>query len=212
MIRVLLVDDHALFRAALRSVLHETKDIKVTGEAETGEIALEKARELSPDLILMDIKMPGMGGLETTRRLFQQNPDNRILMVTAFDHDPFPNQLLNAGAKGFISKNCQADEFFIAIRTVMVGNLYLSNKVAQQIALNRTTGRDDAKKNPFNALSAREMQVMLMIVQGRSNPTICEALFLSPKTISTYRRRLYDKLDVNNDVELTHLALSHHVI
>lgn len=211
MTQILLVDDHALFRTALSSVLNQTPDIQVVGEAANGEAALEKARELTPDLILMDIKMPDMDGIEATRRLSQQCPNSKVLMLTALDKSPYPSQALEAGASGFVAKSCQAEELYTAIRTLMVGNRYLSNEVAKSLALSRIASQNPAQ-TALQKLSAREMQVMLMIIKGDSNQTICDALFLSPKTISTYRHRLYIKLDVKNDVELTHFALHHDII
>jgi len=210
MIRILLVDDHALFRTGLTSVLAEAGDFTVIGEASSGEEAVAFVRESPPDIVLMDVNMPGIGGIEATRKIMRGHPEMKVVAVTALSDDPFPSQLLDAGARGYISKGCPADELFGAIRSVMSGNHYISNDVAQKLALGRMAGHD--KQSPLSRLSAREMQVMLMIVTGQSTQDISDGLFLSPKTVSTYRHRLYEKLGVSNDVELTHFAIRHHVI
>jgi len=210
MIRVLLVDDHALFRTGLKSVLGEAGDIEVIGEASSGEEAVDRCKALSPDLILMDVNMPGIGGVEATRKILRQDPGAKVIAVTALSEDPFPNQLLDAGAKGYISKGCPGDELFEAIRMVMAGNHYISKDVAQKLAISHVSGNNN--ESPLKKLSAREMQVMTMIVTGQGTQQISDALFLSPKTVSTYRHRLYEKLGVSNDVELTHFAIRHNVI
>ncbi len=210
MIRVLLVDDHALFRTGLTSVLGEAGDVEVVGDAASGEEAIEKLRALSPDLVLMDVNMPGIGGIEATRKIVRQWPEIKVVAVTALSDDPFPNQLLDAGAVGYISKGCPAEEMFEAIRTVMAGHHYISRDVAQKLALGRVAGQGG--QSSLKKLSAREMQVMMMIVSGKGTQEISDSLFLSPKTVSTYRHRLYEKLDVANDVELTHLAIRHNII
>ena len=210
MIQILLVDDHALFRTGLISVLGEAGDFEIAGEASSGEEAVDFVRATPPDLVLMDVNMPGIGGIEATRKIIRFAPEMKIIAVTALSDDPFPSQLLDAGARGYISKGCPADELFGAIRTVMTGKHYISNDVAQKLALGNMAGQDG--QSPLKKLSAREMQVMLMIVTGQSTQDISDALFLSPKTVSTYRHRLYEKLDVSNDVELTHFAIRHNVI
>ncbi|MDJ0807876.1 MAG: response regulator [Gammaproteobacteria bacterium] len=210
MIRVLLVDDHALFRTGLTSILREAGDIDVVGEAANGEAALDQVRLLAPDLVLMDVNMPGIGGIEATRKILRKSPNVRIVAVTALSEEPFPNHLLDAGAMGYISKGCPATELFEAIRSVMAGNHFISKEVAQKLAISQVAGQN--ADSPLRKLSAREMQVMTMIVSGQGTQQISDALFLSPKTVSTYRHRLYEKLGVSNDVELTHFALRHNVI
>lgn len=210
MIRILLVDDHQLFRAGLVSVLAEAGDMEVVGEAGSGEEAVDFVRRDAPDVILMDINMPGIGGIEATRKILRIAPQSRVIAVTAMTDEPFPNQLLDAGALGYISKGCPADQLFGAIRGVTSGKHYISADVAQKLALGRMTGHNH--ETPLESLSAREMQVMLMIVGGQSTQDISDALFLSPKTVSTYRHRLYEKLGVANDVELTRFAIRNNVI
>lgn len=169
-----------------------------------------KTKQLKPDLVLMDINMPGIGGIEATRRVRRQNPDTQVIAVTALSNTPFPEQLHDAGALGFLTKGCPADELFQAIRIVASGKPFISSEVSQKLTLARLTGIDP--DSPFNSLSQREMQVLLMIVKGQKTQFISDSLCLSPKTVSTYRHRLFEKLDVETDVELTLLALRHGLI
>lgn len=210
MIRVLLVDDHALFRSGMRSILEGQEDLEVVGEAETGEEAVEQVRQLSPEVVLMDVHMPGIGGIEATRRAVRIDPGIRVIALTALDDEPFPSKLLDAGALGYLTKGCPADELVKAIRQVMRDKPYISADVAQKLSLSRLVNKGET--SPVGKLSPREMQVMMMITQGKTTQEISDALFLSPKTVSTYRTRLFEKLDLHNDVELTHFALRHGLI
>ena len=207
MIRILLVDDHDLFRAGVSSILRNQEGMRVVGEYATGEQAIKAVREEMPDLVLMDVNMPGMGGILATRKILQIAPQVKVVAVTVLSEDPFPNQLLDAGARGYISKGSGAEEMLEAIKMVMRGHYYISSDVAQKLTL--ANFRNRGESSPLGTLSAREMQVMLMITRGQSTQDISDALFLSPKTVSTYRYRLFEKLDVTNDVELTHLAMRH---
>lgn len=205
MINVLLVDDHELIRTGIRRLLTDVKGIRVYTEADSGETALELVRKSLPDVVLMDVSMPGIGGLETTRRLLQSHPQLKVIILTVHTDDPFPTQLLKAGAMGYLSKGCNVDEMVTAIHQVVEGRRYISPAVAQSLALTLLPGTE----SPFERLSQREMQVMLMLMQGNKMSDISDKLCLSPKTISTYRYRLYEKLGVRNDAELTRLAMRH---
>jgi two-component system invasion response regulator UvrY len=154
--------------------------------------------------------MPGIGGVEATRRIRKDAPQVKVIAVTVLSEDPFPNQLLDAGALGYISKGSGSEEMLDAIRAVMRGQHYISIDVARKLTL--ASFRSGGESSPLASLSAREMQIMLMITRGQANQAISDALFLSPKTVSTYRHRLYEKLGVTNDVELTHLAMRHGLI
>lgn len=210
MIDILLVDDHELFRAGMRSILEQHDDMTIVGEADSGEAAVEFVRKTPPDVVMMDINMPGIGGLEATRKISRISDAVNVIAVTVLSDDPFPAQLLEAGARAYISKGCPADEMFEAIKAVVTGKPYISNDVARKLTLAKLTGGGD--NSPLEKLSGREMQVMMMITQGQSTQAISDSLFLSPKTVSTYRHRLYEKLDVSNDVELTHFAIRHGLI
>jgi two-component system invasion response regulator UvrY len=208
-IKVLLVDDHELVRTGIRRLLEDFDDIEIMAEAENGEEAINLVRQNKPDVILMDVNMPGIGGLEATRKLLQIHGDMKIIVVTMHVEEPFPTRLLKAGATGYLTKGCAITEIVEAIRTVHKGKRFIGSDVAQQLALGMLPGND---RSPFDALSQRELQVMLMVTQGQKIQEIAEMLCLSPKTVSTYRYRLFDKLNVKSDVELTHLAMRHGMI
>ncbi len=209
MINVLLVDDHELVRTGIKRILSDARGIKVVGEAGSGEEAIRLAREFQPDVALMDISMPGIGGLEATRRLRHMCPNLKVIVVTVYTDEPFPTRLLEAGAAGYLTKDSKVDEILNAIQTVYDGERYITAGIARQMAFSILPG---GERSPLEKLSRREMQVMMMVTQGQSTQQISDSLCLSPKTISTYRYRLYEKLGVDNDVELTHLAIRHGMI
>ena len=187
-------------------MLADIAGIKVVGEAASGEEALKLIRDLSPDVVLMDAKMPGIGGLEATRKLLRQNADVRVIAVTACGEEPFPSRFLQAGASGYLTKGAAMDEMVKAIRLVHSGQRYISPDVAQELAL-KPFRTDSA--SPFDQLSEREMQIAMMIVNCQKVQEISDKLFLSPKTVNSYRYRLFEKLGINSDVELTLLAVRH---
>ncbi|MEW7982391.1 MAG: response regulator [Candidatus Sedimenticola endophacoides] len=210
MVRVLLVDDHELVRTGIRHLLDSNPQVEVVGEATSGEEAITMARELLPDLVLMDVSMPGIGGIEATRRIRQRYEQIRVIALTVHCDAPFPEKLYEAGASGYITKGCPADELFDAIRQVSAGEPFVSADVSRKMTLQRIAGVEP--DSPFGSLSQREMQVLLMITQGLKNQDISDSLCLSPKTISTYRHRLSEKLGVETDVDLTHMALRYGLI
>jgi len=209
MIKVLLVDDHELVRTGIRRILEEAGDIEVVGEAADGDSALKVARTAAPDVVLMDVNMPGMGGIEATRRMVRLLPDSKVIALTVLDDDPFPARLNEAGAVGYLTKGCQAEEMIEAVRTVQRGLRYVAAGIARKHMLADWQG---LASTPFEELSAREMQVAMMILDGQRTPEISESLSLSPKTVSTYRQRIYEKLQVKTDVELTRLAYRYGLI
>jgi two-component system invasion response regulator UvrY len=212
MTRILLVDDHDLVRAGLASILQANPGYQVISQQGSGESALDflQHAETLPELVLMDVNMPGIGGIEATRRIKRGFPDIHILAVTALQDEPFPAKLIKAGATGYITKGCPAQEMFDAIDAVMKGKQYIAGELTEKMTLDKIAGNKTT--SPFASLSDREMQVMLMITQGHGNQYISDTLFLSPKTISTYRHRIFEKLNVLNDVELTHMAIRHGVV
>ncbi len=209
MIRVMLVDDHELVRTGFRLILDNMPEVLVVGEAESGESALKQIPELKPDLVLMDVNMPGIGGIEATRRIRRNYPGIQVIAITVHTDAPFPSKLHQAGALGYLTKGCPASEMLDAIKTVTNGKPFLSAEVAQKLSLARLTGVDS--ELPFESLSRREMQVMMMIVQGSKNQDISDTLCVSPKTVSTYRHRLFEKLGIETDAELTLLAIRYGV-
>lgn len=204
MIKVLLVDDHELVRTGIKSLLGTASGISVIAEASSGEDAIKIAREKQPNVVLMDLKMRGISGLEATRKILHHDPDAKILVLTVCNDDVFPIRLLRAGASGYLTKDCDADEMIRAIRSVQAGQRYISPQIAQRLALKRFSSDEES---PFDTLSERELQVMLMITSGKKVQDIADKLHLSPKTVNTYRYRLFEKLGIKNDVELTHLAM-----
>lgn len=209
MIKVLIVDDHALVRMGIRRLLEDMSDVIVVADAESGEQALMLVKSHAPDVILLDMKMPGIDGWEVTRRLKKSNPHIKIIAVTALCADPLPTRVLQLGAMGYLTKESGAEEMAAAIRKVAKGEKYLSAEIAQQMAINSLQA---AKESPFDVLSEREMQVTLMITSGMNVQDIAERLFLSAKTINGYRYRTFEKLGIKNDVELTYLALKYKII
>jgi two-component system invasion response regulator UvrY len=207
MIDVLLVDDHELIRTGLRFILDDARGIRVTAEAESGEVAIELVRAKRPDVIVMDINMPGIGGIEALHRLLHMDADLRVIVLSVQGNDPYPAKLLQMGACGYLTKGCPAEELVRAVRTVGAGERYVSADIAQKLALAILPGRNPS--TVIESLSQREMQVLLMVAEGFDLQEIADKLCVSPKTIGTYRHRLYDKLGASNDVELTHFALRH---
>ncbi|WP_058502538.1 two-component system response regulator LetA [Legionella israelensis] len=208
MIKVLIVDDHALVRMGIRRLLEDLPDVEVVADAESGEQALLLVKKHFPDVLLLDMKMPGIDGWEVTRRLKKTNPAIKVIAVTAMSTEPLPARILQLGAMGYLTKESGAEEMASAIRTVAKGKKYLSAEIAQRMAINSLQERG----SPFDRLSEREMQVMLMITSGMNVQEIAERLFLSSKTINGYRYRMFDKLEITNDVELTYLAMKHRII
>jgi len=205
--RVLIVDDHILVRTGIERMLSETEGIEVVGQASDGEEAVQKARELSPDIVLMDVKMPGIGGVEATRKITRTNPAIGVIGLTASGDETFVQRLLQAGAKGYLTKGTSYEEVIRAIRLVSAGQFYVDPTLASSMLV-----RDPQNNNPFSQLSDREMQVTLMIVNCQKVQEIADSLFVSPRTVNTYRYRIFEKLAVRNDVELTHLAMRHKLV
>jgi len=210
MIEILLVDDHELFRAGLKSILADQPNMTVVGEAGSGEQAVEMVRAAPPDVVLMDVHMPGIGGIEATRRITRQYPQVKVIAVTALSDEPFPSKLLDAGARGYLSKSCSAAEVAEAIRAISRGEHFLARDVAQKLSLAHLN--QAGQRHGIAQLTPREMQILMMITSGQGTQDMSDSLFLSPKTISTYRRRLFEKLGVANDVELTHYAIRNGLI
>lgn len=202
------MDDHQIVREGIRRLLSEAKDIEIVAEAASGEDALKAVKTMEVDVVLMDVQMPGIGGIEATRKILHYHPKIKILVLTVCDDDIFPTRLMRTGASGYLTKGSPAGEVVTAIRQVYKGERYLSSVVAQQLALKRFDDRD----SPFDQLSERELQVLLMITQGQKVQVIAEKLHLSPKTVNTYRYRIFAKLGIKSDVELTHMALRHGII
>ncbi|WP_371372271.1 UvrY/SirA/GacA family response regulator transcription factor [Thalassotalea aquiviva] len=204
MIKVLLVDDHDLVRTGIKRLLEDAKGIEVVSEASTGEEAVQYCRQHTPDVVLMDLNMPGIGGMEATKKILRYSPDVKVLFLTVQVEEPIPTKVMQIGASGFLTKAAGPEEMIHAIKAVKSGQRYLTSEIAQKMALSQF---QDSDTNPFSTLSERELQIMMMITRGEKVITISEQLNLSSKTINSYRYRMFEKLSVSNDVELTHIAI-----
>lgn len=209
MIRVLVVDDHELVRIGLRHTLKDYPSICLAGEAPDGETALVMNRELRPDVVLLDVGLPGLSGFEITARLRQATPPPGVIILTVHDKRPYPERLLEAGASGYLTKGCPATELVEAIRAVAAGGRHIGSRIAQKMALDLLPG---GEASPFDELSAREMEVMLMLAEGHKIAEIARAMHLSPKTVATYKYRIFEKLDTRSDVDMTRMALRYGLV
>ncbi|MCM0612197.1 UvrY/SirA/GacA family response regulator transcription factor [Marinobacter sediminum] len=208
MIRVLVVDDHELVRSGISRMLADNPDLEVIGQASSGEDAIEFVRKDQPDIVLMDIRMPGIGGLEATRRILRIDDSIRIIVVTAFADDPYPTRVMQSGAAAYITKGADIKEMVRAIRMAHSGQRYISPDIAQKMALKQMTGDDqDGELSLFERLSEREMQIAMMVVDCQKVQDISDKLCLSPKTVNSYRYRIFEKLEISSDVELALMAV-----
>lgn len=209
MIRVLVVDDHDLVRSGITRMLSDNADINVVGQAASGEEAVDAVRRDAPDVVLMDIRMPGIGGLEATRRVLRINDSTRVIVVTAFADDPYPTRVMQAGASAYITKGADISEMVRAIRMAHTGQRYISPEIAQKMALKQLSGDtgDEDSVSVFDKLSDRELQIAMMVVDCQKVQSISDKLCLSPKTVNSYRYRIFEKLDISSDVELALMAV-----
>lgn len=208
-INVLIVDDHALVRMGIRRLLDDLPDMNVVAEADNGETALVLVKTHRPDVVLLDMKMPGIDGWEVTRRLKKSNPNIKVIAVTSMSTEPLPGRVLQLGAVGYLTKESGPAEMADAIRKVYRGERYLSAEIAQKMAI---SSLQDSQASIFACLTKREMQVMMMIAGAMSMQDMMSRLFLSSKTINGYRYRIFQKLGIKNDVQLTYMAMKHGAI
>lgn len=188
----------------MRRIIDDVRGMRVIGDVNSGEEAVKWCRNNVVDVILMDINMPGIGGLEAMNKILRFNASLNVIMLTMHTENPFPTKVMQAGAAGYLSKAAPPEEVLNAIRIVHSGQRYLSPEIAQQMALSQIS---DSADEPLSKLSERELQIMIMITKGLRVVDISEQLNLNPKTINSYRYRLFDKLGIKGDVELTHLAI-----
>ena len=201
-IRVFMVDDHALVRTGLRMILANEDDIEIVGEADSGEIALPQIRRLKPDIVLCDLHLPGISGLEVTERVVRGQPETRVIVVSILENGPMPRRMIEAGASGYVGKGGDAQELVRAVRDVARGKRYLASNIAQNLALSGIGGDG----TPFDALSPRELEVAMLLVQGLRQEDIAKRLSLSAKTINTHKSRLFAKLQIQDSITLARLV------
>ena len=200
-IRVFMVDDHALVRAGMRMILSGETDIEVVGEAESGEAALPLIRRLKPDVVLCDLHLPGVSGLEVTERVVRGGLA-KVIVVSVLEDGPMPRKLIEAGASGYVGKGGDSTELLRAVRDVARGKRYLASSIAQKLALSGLGGEE----TPFDALSPRELEIAMMLVQGLRQEEIAKRLSLSAKTVNTHKSRLFAKLRIDDAIALARLA------
>lgn len=202
-INVMLVDDHAVVRMGFKMLLESDSDIKVVAEAENGEHAIKAYMEHKPTVVVMDITMPGIGGLEATERIMAKDSSAKILVLSAHEDSVHPKRVLSAGAMGYLTKRSAAEELIKAIRTVASGKKYLEASVAQQMAIQQLNG----EQNPVDVLSDREFEVFMALAKGKTTNEIAETLCLSPRTVGTHLYNIKQKLSANNSAEIALIAM-----
>jgi two-component system invasion response regulator UvrY len=202
-INVMLVDDHAVVRMGFKMLLESANDIKVIDEAENGEMGIKNYVEYKPDVVVMDITMPGIGGMEAIERILAKDSNAKILVLSAHEDSVHPKRVLNAGAMGYLTKRSAAEELIKAIRTVAGGKKYIEASVAQQMAIQQLSG----EQNPVDVLSEREFEVFMSLAKGKTTNEIAETLFLSPRTVGTHLYNIKQKLNANNSAEIALIAM-----
>jgi two-component system invasion response regulator UvrY len=202
-INVMLVDDHAVVRMGFKMLLESAADIKVIAEAENGETAIKAYMEHQPNVVVMDITMPGMGGLEAIERILAKDSGAKILVLSAHEDSVHPKRVLNAGAMGYLTKRSAAEELIKAIRSVASGKKYIEAGVAQQMAIQQLSGN----QSPVDVLSEREFEVFMSLAKGKTTNEIAENLFLSPRTVGTHLYNIKQKLNAQNSAEIALIAM-----
>jgi DNA-binding NarL/FixJ family response regulator len=205
---IVLVDDHAVVRAGVRRLLEQEPLFEVIGEAESGEKAYQIFGELKPDVMVMDLSMPGMGGLEGIRRILMRYEKAKILVLSMHEDLSFANQALKLGAKGYLTKNTLADDLVKSIETVTQGDIFLSDEIAKKMAMQSISGNQD----PVHELSAREFEIFRLLAEGFDIDAIASTLNISSKTVSNYQTMIKQKLDINTPIELIRYAIKVGVI
>ena len=207
-VKLLLVDDHAVVRSGLRRLLELNKGLEVISEAESGEQAYQLYGDFLPDIVVMDLSMPGMGGLESARRIIKRFPAAKIIIFSMHETASFASQALKAGVKGYVTKTGVAEDLIRAVNEVLKGKTFLSAEIAQKIALQTLTGEDD----PVHQLSAREFEVFRLLADGKKVEEVAEMLKIRQKTVANYYTIIKQKLDVSSPIEMVRFAIRHGLI
>ncbi len=207
-INVLLVDDHSVVRAGFRRLLETSSEITVIGEADTGDQAWRLFQDLGPDVVVMDLSMPGMGGLEAIEKIRKIAAQARILVLSVHENEPFPSRALQKGAAGYWSKRCAPEELVIAVREIADGKCYLGKDIARRLAAERR----DSERDLLTKLTSREFQVFTLLAKGRSVAEIADTIFISPKTVHVHRANVFRKLRISTTAELVRMAIRNDII
>ncbi len=205
-IRLILADDHTMMRYGLSRSLEQEKDLEVVGQTQDGYATIELAKELHPDVVIMDIGMPGLNGIESTRQIIQNSPKVKIIGLSMHSSDKYVREMFKAGATGYLLKDCSFEELVEAIRTVMNGRTYISPSIGDMI-IKEYTSQDEDTKSVFSVLSQREREVLQLLAEGRSTKQIGRQLNISPKTVEAHRLRVMEKLEIDNVAQLTKYAI-----
>lgn len=207
-IRILLVDDHAVVRAGFKTLLENQPDFNVVDEADNGEAACRAFADIGPDIVIMDLSLPGIGGLEAIRRIIARQNDARILVFSMHEDILFVEQALQAGARGYVGKSSAPETLVEAVRQIAEGNIYIEPDIAQVLAFNKTKG----KGTPFEILSTREFEIFCLLAEGLSAADVAKRLSLSAKTVANYSTQIKNKLEVTTSAELARVAIRHGVV
>lgn len=215
MIRVLLADDHELMRQGVRNLLELYPDLEICGEAKDGQEAVEKALECQPDVAMLDLSMPKMGGLEATRQIREVLPETEVLILTAHDTNVLVREVLNAGARGYVLKSDNSTQIVDAVKAIAQHNLYFSSGISESVLdlLSKNAEIPETDETlPDSPLTARETEVVRLLALGKSNKEIASTLYISVRTVETHRRTIFNKLDINSIAMLVRYAIRHRLI
>jgi len=206
-IKVLLAEDHHIIRQGLRSLLEKEINIRVVGEAVDGRETVRMVKELKPDVVVMDVSMPNLNGIEATRQISEEDADVKVIALSVHSDDPFVSGMLTAGAQGYLLKDCLFEELVKAIETVANGQLYLSARITQNVVQEYKSIKAKETHSVFDTLTAREREVLQLIAEGKSMKQIGAALFVSEKTVATHRQHIMEKLDIHTIPDLVKIAI-----
>jgi DNA-binding NarL/FixJ family response regulator len=206
-IRILLADDHVVLRHGLSKSLQTEKDFVIIGQADNGHTAVQLARELSPDVIIMDISMPDLNGIEATRQIVKASPKCRVIGLSMHSTKKFIMEMFKAGACGYLLKDCEFDELISAIRTVVTGKNYICPSISGILLETAMGDNQNDKKSAFSALSQREREVLQLLSEGKTTKQMAQILHISPKTVEVHRLNIMNKLDIDNVAQLTKYAI-----
>ncbi len=206
-IKILLADDHKIVRQGLRSLIESQSDMEVVGEAEDGRTTIRLVEELSPHVVIMDIAMPDLNGIEATHKIVGNEPRVKVIALSMYLDRRFVNEMLRAGATGYLLKDCAFDELVHAVRTVVANRIYLSPRVTEVVVQHYIQYSEIAESSAFSLLTAKEREVLQLVAGGRSTQEIARQLWVSVKTVETHRRQVMRKLNIHNVAELTKYAI-----